>query len=382
MSKKQSYKYPAPSNIPKVKKIKSTITTIYQYAFFKALETIQLSNFFNNVIIIKGETVLLPISIYTPKSFAFVSTIETTFNKLMINTNLNNKKLLIIRYGGIGDVLSLLFAISELKLKFTNLQIGVLTSFKNLDILKNFPNLIDYISDPIIKLSALTKFDYISYLDNTIEIDLGSKSISMQDIYANHMFVNLTDNTLIDIFKHNIEINNKITPNGIGIHYKSNAIIRNYNIESVLELIKLLQFKFPKEPIYLLGSPNDYINSEYILSKNKNKIIVNGCGFKELNINETAKIINNLKLIIGVDSSMLHIAGVYNTPIIGLFGPFPSNLRIKYYNRSIGIDGLASCSPCFRHNPQEFCKINYGQGMCLNSISPQLIIDNIPENLI
>lgn len=385
MSKKQNHKQLNLSNSNKVKKIKpksKTVSTIYQYAFFKAIETIQLSEIFNNAIIIKGEIVLLPINIYNPKQFIFVSTLETTFNNLTSTTNLNNKKLLIIRYGGIGDILSLLFAISELKSKFINLQIGILTSFKNIEILKNFPNLINYIATPITNMSELIKFDYLAYFDNVIENDPNSKMNSIQDIYATNMFVNITDNSLSNIFNYNIEINNKIQPKGIGIHYKSNAIIRNYSIELVLELIKLLKFKFPKEPIYLLGSPNDYINSEYILSNYNDKIITNGCGFKELEINEIAKVINNLKLVIGVDSSMLHIAGIYNVPLIGLFGPFPSNLRISHYNNSIGIDGMSSCSPCFRHNPQEFCKINYGQGVCLNSITPQLIIDTIPENLI
>lgn len=376
MSKKQKQKQKLQNIAVKKNSIK------YPYAFFKINETAQLSSEFNKHIIIKGDEVLAPVNYFKESLFSFRCSLEKILNPLTANINLNNKKLLVIRYGGIGDILSSIFAIAELKNKYPTLKIGYLTSFKNLEVLKLFPNLIDYISQPIARLDSIRQFDYVSCLDNVIEQDEDSSNTPMHDIYAKYLFTNITLNSLDMVFNNNI-INQKTISKGIGIQYITNAVIRNYNIDNTICLINLLTVKFPEDPIYLLGSPNDYLNVEYILSKvNGSNVISNGCGSKEFSILETIKLVNTLKLVIGPDSSMLHVAGICNVPAIGLFGPFPSDLRIKYYNKMIGIDGKSDCSPCFRHNPQAFCKLNNGQGVCLNSISPQLIIDNIPEILI
>ena len=371
---------------PKFKKSNSfkPASTNYPYAFFKTQDTIQLTPEFNSAIIVKDETVLLPISLFiNSNTFSFVNNLENLFLPLKNDTNLHNKKLLIIRYGGIGDVISSLFAISELKNKYPTVKIGYLTSFKNIPILKNFPNLIDYFSQPIVKLSSLKQFDYVSCLDNTIENDEDSKILSLHEIFAKYLSVQISHNTINDIFKYNLLYALKSNKLGIGIQYKSNAIIRNYDIDKTSELINLLTERFPSEPIVLLGPPNDYVPIEYLLSKNAKKgLIVNGCGFKKYDMAEIIEIVNNLKIVIGPDSSMIHIAGISNIPIIGLFGSFPSNLRLKHYNNAIGIDGVTNCSPCFKHNPQAFCKANNGMGICLNSISPQLIMDNIQQILI
>jgi len=378
MSKKQK-----PKNKNKFQQNKKKDgVTIHSYAFFRALETIQLSKDFDSIVIVKGDAVLLPINLYKPGSFSFISTLENTLNPLTPTVNLHNKKLLIIRYGGMGDILASLFAISELKEKYPTLKVGYLTSSKNIQILKIFPNLIDYISQPIVKLESLKQFDYISSLDNTIENDPDSQLISLHDIYAKHLFTNITKDTIINVFKNNMLFNQKQQPIGIGIQYRSSAIIRNYDIDKMSNLIGMISNMFPSEPIFLLGPPNDYLFIEYILSRNSGNIIPNGCGFRELDILKIVETINNLKAVIGIDSAMLHIAGVCNIPTVGLFGPFPSNLRLKYYNNSIGIDGKTSCSPCFRHNPQAFCKFNNGQGECLNSISPDLILKTILDNIV
>jgi len=380
MSKKQKIKNNKSLSV-------KTINNTTPYGIFRAKETVRMNNEFGDVVIVKGDDVLLPFSLFKPDAFIFLNHIENIIKPLPKNeiTNLNNKKIIIIRYGGIGDIISSLFSISELKFKHPNVQIGYITSNKNADILKNFPKLITFISQPIIKIQSLKMFDYFVCLDNTIESDIESKIIPIQDIYSKYLNIKINNLTLNNILNNNEILNNNqnIVKKGIGIQYKSNAIIRNYNIDNIINLINLLSDKFPSEPIFLLGPPNDYLHIDYILSHSKsNSIIVNGCGFQEYTLYNSLEIVNSLKFVIAPDSSMLHIAGVFNTPMIGLFGPFPSNLRISYYNNAIGLDGTTHCSPCFRHNPQEFCKYNNSQGLCLNSITPELIVENIPNGII
>ncbi len=56
-----------------------------------------------------------------------------------------------------------------------------------------------------------------------------------------------------------------------------------------------------------------------------------------------------LSLIIAPDSSFVHIAGALGVPIVGLYGCFPSLLRMKYYKKAIGIDTNVPCAPSFTH---------------------------------
>jgi hypothetical protein len=47
---------------------------------------------------------------------------------------------------------------------------------------------------------------------------------------------------------------------------------------------------------------------------------------------------------------MIQVAGALGTPLVGLYGPFPSEVRMKYFKNAIGLDPSAVCTPCFKHD--------------------------------
>jgi ADP-heptose:LPS heptosyltransferase len=356
-----------------------TVKSKYPFAVYKTYESRTLALPYGNITIPNNEKILCPHTLPIQKELHFdLNKAFKIYNKNNPNIDLNNKKILISRYGGLGDICCSLFGISELKRKFNNLYIGFMGSPTYIEILRLFPSFIDELVLPIENYNNLKKFDYMCVLDNVIENSEEYNTKTLQEHYSEEMNIkNINKETLDNIINNNLGIiNNKI--NGIGIHYSSGSPIRNYNLDKFIELIKLIGEKYNDTEIYLLGYPDDYVNVNYIQSKldGKIKLIPNGCGFKKLNIIDTVKLISRLEMVIGIDSAMLHIAGICGTKVVGLFGPFPSNLRLSFYNADV-LDGSTDCSPCFRHWPENFCPYTGGEGSCINNISPELIFERV-----
>jgi ADP-heptose:LPS heptosyltransferase len=78
---------------------------------------------------------------------------------------------------------------------------------------------------------------------------------------------------------------------------------------------------------------------------------------------------------------MIHFAAGLEVPAVGLYGPFKSDLRVKYYPRCIGMDSTHHCCPCFKHG-HEHCeeakRLNGGIGApCFDSIDKGEIVKNV-----
>jgi len=344
----------------------------YKYAVYKLTETVQLPQHLGGSVLIKGMNVVMPIGVASNDVGIPIKTLDQCFTPVAKNTNLSNKKVLIIRNGGIGDILASLFGIVELKRQYQNIHIGYLAEFKNLQFINGFPNVIDFPAVNVIPYDKIKHFTHMVYLEDLVET---RNDLNIQDLFAEQMNVKLYPATLNVLHKYFCPT--KFERNGIGIQYRSNAIIRNYNLNNIIELINKLNTLYPDKPIHLLGPPNDYLNVNYIQVNTSANLHVNGCGGKETTIMDSFGLVQKLDMVICVDSSIAHIAGLTDTPLIGLFGPFHSSKRLSHYNNTIGINGKTECSPCNRHDPQSFCKFNNGEGLCLNSITPDLIIENV-----
>ena len=343
---------------------------------YKLKETKTLTFPYGSISLHKDDLMILPHSLPIDKQFN--SPIENLFKHFNKDTNLNNKKILINRYGGIGDLLCILPAIYELKNKFPTCQVGIMASYSYLPLFYNFPSLIEGCVNNVVIYNSIKHFDYFINLDKVVE-NHEDKSMNIHDIYAEKLFVKINKNSINNVIKCNSinKSNIDIPRNGIGIQYKTNAIIRDYPLDHMIEVINMIHNERPNELIYLLGLPDDYINVNYIQSKTHGPVIANGCGTSKMNINETFDLISSLKAVIAPDSSMIHMAGLTNTPIIGLYGPFHPKTRIGYYNNAVGIYANPSCSLFNRHQPLAWCKWTSGESLCLKSINREAILKEL-----
>lgn len=105
----------------------------------------------------------------------------------------------------------------------------------------------------------------------------------------------------------------------------------------------------------------------------KDKKVINVCGFP---IEDVAAIIEQLDLIIGPDTGLLHLAGAVGTKILGLFGPTNPIMRLNTYKGAdwIWLVKKFKCMPCWY-------SFDCGNAKCLNAITPHMVLKKIKKML-
>lgn len=363
------------------KKIKKLQSDSYKYAIYQPLQTVDVPLPSGKKIRVNPtDTLLMPEVYQFPKKkigtlSQYLTNIETVKHT---PDKFNKKNILVIRYGGIGDIITSLYGIAEFKKKYPTCEIIYMCSDSYADILKCFPHLISYVANPIENASILKNIHYLAYLEDLIESNHNEliHKVFAKPFKTDHLITKETTTKLINLNKANENSNNR---NGIGIQYVTSAPNRNYNIERIIELINKLIDLYPDKKIYLLGRPDEFLYVNYIQARvsKPDVLIPNGCGFPVYELPELVNLISKLELVIAPDSSMVHIAAVCNTPIIGLFGPINPNTRMSIYHNAVAIRYTADCVPCNKHFPFNFCKFTSGLPICVNSITPDDVIEVI-----
>jgi heptosyltransferase-2 len=115
-------------------------------------------------------------------------------------------------------------------------------------------------------------------------------------------------------------------------------------VEKLKELCAQIQ-----HPVVLLGGPEDKAEGDEIAAVDNVKIY-NACG--KFNLNESASLVRNAKLIVSHDTGLMHIAAAFRKPIVSVWGnTVPAFGMTPYYgkyevpNRLFEVNGL-SCRPC------------------------------------
>lgn len=79
-------------------------------------------------------------------------------------------------------------------------------------------------------------------------------------------------------------------------------------------------------------------------------------------------VVSQTALLIGPDSSMVHIAGALGRRVLAIFGPTDANVRMKYKNiYTLGEYNRCRRQPCWYHP----CKRKF----CLSTLSPKRVLD-------
>jgi ADP-heptose:LPS heptosyltransferase len=114
--------------------------------------------------------------------------------------------------------------------------------------------------------------------------------------------------------------------------------------QKVIELIKLLDF-----PVVVLGGKEDAAVAEIICSEVGEKVF-NACG--KFNLNQSASLVEQAKLIITNDTGLMHVAAAFNKKIISVWGNtlpelgmYPYLLQFPQNSAIFEVKNL-SCRPC------------------------------------
>jgi heptosyltransferase-2 len=135
-------------------------------------------------------------------------------------------------------------------------------------------------------------------------------------------------------------------------------------------------------PIILLGGKEDYLDGKEIAEQDDIKIY-NACG--KFNLNESADIVRNAKVIITHDTGLMHVATAFQKPVISVWGnTVPAFGMYPYFGRRsaqqydiVEINKLW-CRPCSKIG---YNKCPLGHFKCMERIAVNEIINLAEQRL-
>lgn len=344
----------------------------------------------------KGHSYLLSdllvsqITYIMPQHAGITMDIEEFYHRYEYPTDLTNKTLLCWRHGGIGDLMFMMPALRHLKNKFPTCKIHIAMGLKYVDIYRNIPY-VDVVSRLPLDVEFLKSADYHLHFEQIIEGSKLAEKVNAYDLFLDRFNIDpklIADTEKIpDVFftkdeedkaeevleKYGFGDDDVI----IGMQLAASSPIRTFPTSRLHHVAAALLQR--KARIILLGSPaqiqiGEAIREAFAEQPELMKGIVNGPE-TGLSLRESMALVKRCNLVIAPDSAMIHIAAGLRVPIIGLYGPFPSDLRMRYYYNAIGINGKAVCAPCFEHSHGPCRKGN--PSPCFNLIDPDQILNAV-----
>ncbi|MFC1497372.1 glycosyltransferase family 9 protein [Verrucomicrobiota bacterium] len=342
----------------------------------------------------------------------------TTLNKAVEAsdiTSLKIRRILLIRPGGMGDMIMLLPVIKALQEKYPEAKIDLVCEKRNMDVLKLAGlenNALVYDVNPVKFFFQLKQHHYDIALDTEqfhhfsavfafwsgAPVRIGFKINPRRnplythlipyaiDGYEAEQFARIPEPLGISDIRHNLEniltdtdsalIPSKMLPSspfviinpGASTHYKM------WNENKYVQLASWLQ-KNRKLNIVLTGSRKEQKICTCILNalsaENGNAVSLVG----ELGLKATAALMKRAELFIGSDSGLAHLAMAMGLPTVVLFGP--SDRRkwgVEDKKHAIVLKNLP-CSPCFMFGSHESCRTI----ACMNEIGVDEVIEAVEK---
>lgn len=283
----------------------------------------------------------------------------------------NGKTILCVRAGGYGDILLATPMLRELKQRWPKCRI-VFSCHKNYACLLDGLAYVDQIAPYPLPVNDFP-YDGIVWMGDVIEENPEAQKRHACDVIADRAGITLSDHALeFPVLKKEHCFDD--IPRGeykhrIGLQLAASAVARSLSNSTLAKImLGLTDCQF-----FLFGLPGQF-NIEDLprivnLSKNKLTFMQSACALQTCD------------LLIAPDSALFHVGGALGISTIGVFGPFPFELR-KTSDCQHKIQGTAPCAPCFFHQQttafpldQECFKV--GKCSAMESISADNVIDMV-----
>jgi len=100
-----------------------------------------------------------------------------------------------------------------------------------------------------------------------------------------------------------------------------------------------------------------------------------------LNFNEYRLLLQMCDLIISADTAPVHLASAAGTPVVGLYGPNTPHLYGPWGGNSIAFYHQLDCSPCITNFNAKIhtCRHPEGRGACMKRISPEEVYTKVVD---
>lgn len=306
--------------------------------------------------------------------------------------NLDNKSIFIWRTGGMGDLCFITPYMKKIKELYPTCKIYFGCGTQYSDVMSKHPCVDVFHTLPLdIELLKTTDFHIMfeGIIEDTSKRDAIEKNA--YDLFGEYFGIELSDEEKIpylnieqenlDYFKKHekdfIKISNPIK---VGIHLKTSSIIRDVHPDVLKKIVNELMFSHPNICIYLFGYYEDAeIGNQITVTKDA---IGRFFPFYQITrgFRDSVAGISEMDLMIGGDSSGLHIGAAFKKPLIGLYGAFTPYIRMAYYQNASGFHSGIKCSPCFLHGnePCDYSDFD-GYSLCMKIYSNPKEISRIVD---
>ena len=140
----------------------------------------------------------------------------------------------------------------------------------------------------------------------------------------------------------------------IVVHVGASTRYKDWKSENFVELIKRLTSAALSGEVLLVGGNNESPVAERIAREaglgDRVKILAG-----RMTIQQTAEVIRNAALFIGGDSGLAHLAVALGTPTVVMFGPSDHKKWGVESSRNVVVRKDLACAPCFIFGYHKFC---------------------------
>ena len=325
------------------------------------------------------------------------------------------KKILLIRFSSIGDIVLTTPVIRSLKKQLV-CEVHAVTKKQNAALFQNNPHIdkvFSFEKELTEVLSKLKdeKYDFVVDLQKNlrslkIKKALGVNSASFPKVNIQKwLLVNLKLNFLPDVRVVNryfkaveklgvkndregldyfipqqdevlVETIDPVLSQGyIGFVIGGQHFTKIFPPEKVAEVINKLEL-----PVLLLGGKEDYKRGEEIAELTKGKQVFNTCG--KFNLNQSASLVKQCNVLITNDTGLMHIGAAFQRPTVSIWGntvpafgmyPYMPGKEDRYYISEVAD---LSCRPCSKLGHDKCPKKHF---RCMMDQDVEIIVNKVNE---
>lgn len=280
-----------------------------------------------------------------------------------ITTDLNNKRLLIIRSMGAGDILFLSPVIQMIKQKYPTVQIGFTSIGEQLGVAEMIPNVDETYSYPIEK-EQFDTFDYYFQVAYVVEGNIENQTKNIYQAYLEKASsYPLNPEQFRPVIKSELYEKFETKKGLIGIHPFANDPLRSLNVGIINSLYRKLE-ELGFKPI-LIGTKSER-------QKIKPFWNFNWSCDEYPEVSDLIKLVTECEMTICTDSFITHLSQAVGTETICIYGPFDSSTRVGSYKNIHIIDSNPECR-CNMHQLGR-CRRGLPEPVCLR-FDIQTVID-------
>ena len=280
----------------------------------------------------------------------------------VLPADLSEKFLLLIRHGGIGDILLLTPLMRDLKKRFPSLTIS-LGAYQEWHSFLRF-DYIDKVLSSRTALAYVNDFDFTIDLAGAVENNPSADKLHMVDCYADWLGIVPPLDRHPDVFvplSAQAWANKKLeeVPPGklVALHVSASAISRSWPLKHYKQLIQKLNDK--GYTCVALEKDNKGLSDCIDLTGQTTPA-------------QAVAVIEKAVCLVGPDSGFIQVASALGVPAVGLYGPFPSRLRATHREGFIALEADLPCAPCFSH--RDDCKLDSN---CTGKISAHRVFQSV-----